>query len=114
MNIRLHTHTYTMTYLPIISFELAHPVIILVVMEVIRCQRCLRKRALKAKLYRSLQRTKTDRGTLDLNTCFDKEHVSHQQDDTSYFNQMTQSVKTTVKLLSVDLSAMLGLLTLPC
>lgn len=28
----------------------AHPVIILVVMDVIRCQRCLRNRALKAKL----------------------------------------------------------------
>lgn len=33
----------------------AHPVIILVVMEVIRYQRCRRKRALKAKLYRSLE-----------------------------------------------------------
>lgn len=33
----------------------SYPVIILVVMEVIRCQRCLRNRVLKAKLYRSLQ-----------------------------------------------------------
>lgn len=43
----------------IVNVRVAHPVIILVVMEVMRCQRCLRKRALKAKLYRSLQRTKT-------------------------------------------------------
>lgn len=42
----------------IVNVRVAHPVIILVVMEVMRCQRCLRKRALKAKLYRSLQRTK--------------------------------------------------------
>ena len=45
--------------------ESAHPVIILVVMDVIRCQRCLRKRALKAKLYSSLGDTQ-ETGGLDL------------------------------------------------
>lgn len=53
-------HVYT-KYIEIISFLSAYPVIILVVMEVIRCQRCLRKRALKAKLYRSLEREKRKR-----------------------------------------------------
>lgn len=44
-----------------VRFEKTHPVIIFVVIDVIRCQRCLRKRALKAKLYRSLQRGKGTR-----------------------------------------------------
>lgn len=33
-----------------------HPVIILVFIDVIKYQRCLRKRALKAKLYKSLKK----------------------------------------------------------
>lgn len=35
-----------------------HPVIILVFIDVIKYQRCLRKRALKAKLYKSLKKKK--------------------------------------------------------
>lgn len=81
----------------IVSSESAHPVIIFVVMDVIRSQRCLRKRALKAKLYRSLQRKREQRRTLSVKTyelC-----GPHQQHDMtySYFNQMTQSVRGTVK-----------------
>lgn len=74
-------HTKIKTHLQIGSIALAHPVIIVVVMEVIRCQRCLRKRALKAKLYRSLQRANTEIDILKSNIYL-RVRVPFQSDDT--------------------------------
>lgn len=72
--------------------------IIFVVMEVIRYQRCLRKRALKAKLYRSLEerRGEAHRGRL-----------------VTFFNKMTQFVEEQQNYFSAKLSAVSMLLTPP-
>lgn len=87
-----------------------HPVIILVFMDVIRCQRCLRKRALKAKLYRSLPPQKHIKKTY----LFWLNALQHGSIwNTFRLFQMIQLVREAIQLLSAKLSAMLRLLTLP-